>query len=226
MYQVYFLTHGYDVIYVGCTGQSLKQRFSHFGKPSQNHPIDKYVRKHGKENIKINHLQSYETRKDAETLEGQTIEMWQPICNATYDGKPGSKKGEKSPMFGKTHTAETRRKMSESHKGDKNYNFGKTLTAEHRQKISKAMTGDKNPSFGKTRTAEARKKISEAGKHPVWFYFGRVKQMRSYGFYIHEIAEFFGCSRTPIHNILKSNLQDPADSKTIPGLDHTHFPRP
>lgn len=59
-------------------------------------------------------------------------------------GKPGAllgRKGELHPMFGKRHSQETRRKMSEGHKGEKNHNFGKVCPKETREKISRTLTG-------------------------------------------------------------------------------------
>jgi group I intron endonuclease len=46
-------------------------------------------------------------------------------------------KGEKNPFYGKTHTYETKQKISEAHKG-------KILTEEHKKKISKAIQGEKH----------------------------------------------------------------------------------
>ena len=56
-----------------------------------------------------------------------------------------SKKGENHPMFGKHHTEEARRKMSEAHKG-------KHHTEEARRKMSEAHMRTAN---GKTRTSSS-----------------------------------------------------------------------
>ena len=45
--------------------------------------------------------------------------------------------GKPSGMNGKHHSAETRKKMSESRKGDKNPNFGKPMPDERKAKLSK-----------------------------------------------------------------------------------------
>lgn len=81
------------------------------------------------------------------------------------------KTGEKHPRFGKHHTVETRKKMSEAHMGEKNPMFGKPSTKgmqdkhhtnEARQKISAI-------GMGKHHTEETRKKMSATRtgkKHP------------------------------------------------------------
>ena len=58
--------------------------------------------------------------------------------------------GKDSPMYGKKHSAETKRKMSEAQKGKKQ-------SAETRRKISKAGKGRKHSN-------ETKRKMSEAGK--------------------------------------------------------------
>ena len=64
-------------------------------------------------------------------------------------------KSKNNPMYGKTHSEETRKKMSEAKKG-------KTLSEKTRKKISEANKGENNPMYGKTHSEEARKKMSEA----------------------------------------------------------------
>jgi group I intron endonuclease len=77
-------------------------------------------------------------------------------------GRPGEKNG----MYGKTHTEEARRNLSELHKGN-SYCKGKKASEETRLKISenaKLKIGEKNPFFGKQHTAETKKKIGATHK--------------------------------------------------------------
>lgn len=67
---------------------------------------------------------------------------------------------ENNPMFGKHHTEEARKKISEKATGRKH-------TDEAKQKMSKQRAGEKNIMYGKTHTEEAREKIAKAHGHPV-----------------------------------------------------------
>ena len=64
-------------------------------------------------------------------------------------------KGEKCAMYGKHHSEQSRKKMSEAHKG-------KSMSEEHYNKLSKAFKGEKNPFYGKHHSEEVRKKMSES----------------------------------------------------------------
>ena len=82
-----------------------------------------------------------------------------------------STSGEKSYWFGKTHSPETRKKLSEANMGKKHSpetrqkisegNIGKKCSPETRKKLSEAHSGEKGYWFGKTRSPETRQKISE-----------------------------------------------------------------
>lgn len=101
-----------------------------------------------------------------------------------------SKRGENNNNYGKHHSEETRKKISEALKGkqagENNYWYGKhlpeevkkkiseshkgkTLSEEHRKKLSEAFKGENHPMYGKHHTEESRRKNSEAHKgenHP------------------------------------------------------------
>lgn len=76
---------------------------------------------------------------------------------ASEEGRAQAKKhsletmGKNNPMYGKHHSEESKKKISESHTGEKNGNYGKHFTQEHRSKISEANKGkhkhigEKNP---------------------------------------------------------------------------------
>jgi group I intron endonuclease len=70
--------------------------------------------------------------------------------------------GEQNGMYGKTHTEEAKKIISEVHKGNV-YCLGKKASEETKQKMSenaKLKIGEKNPFFGKHHTQETIKKIN------------------------------------------------------------------
>jgi len=100
-------------------------------------------------------------------------------------------KGENHHMYGKTHSEETRKKISEGNKNKilteetkkrmSDAHKGKIRSEEHRRNLSEALKnpseetrrkrseaqkGEKNHNYGKTASEESRKKMSEAHKNP------------------------------------------------------------
>lgn len=73
--------------------------------------------------------------------------------------------------LGKTHTEESKRKMSEAQRGEKSWmygrkgelchNFGRKISKETKAKISKKLSGKNNPNYGKRWSDEIKRKISE-----------------------------------------------------------------
>ena len=87
--------------------------------------------------------------------------------------------GEKNPMFGKEHSEETRRKISNANKGvlsgEKNPMFGKHHSEETRRKISNSLKGKPSHNKGVPMSEEQKKKLSEnmkgkmlGEKHPMF----------------------------------------------------------
>ena len=73
---------------------------------------------------------------------------------------------EKNGMYGKHHSDETKKKISNAIRGEKHCNYGKKMSAEQKEKISKSKlgkyTGADNPFYGKRHTEETRRKIGDA----------------------------------------------------------------
>ena len=87
-----------------------------------------------------------------------------PTWNKGKHHSADARKKMSESLRGKHHSAETRLKMSESKKGEKNPLFGKHHSAETRLKMSESLSGENNPLFGKHLSAETRQKISESHK--------------------------------------------------------------
>jgi len=76
-----------------------------------------------------------------------------------------------NPMFGKKHSEESKKKMSEKKKGvfagDKHPLFGKHHSEETKEKIRQKALGRPSPRKGKTHSEESKRKMSEAKKGKV-----------------------------------------------------------
>jgi len=99
------------------------------------------------------------------------------------DVKIGLQAGDKNPFFGKNHSAETRKRLSEANLGEnhpffgqkhsdetlrkmseanKRIMLGKNHSDETLRKMSEAQKGENNSMFGKNHSAETRKRMSDA----------------------------------------------------------------
>ena len=84
------------------------------------------------------------------------------------------KKGENNPMYGKKHSEETRKKISEHHadvSGENHPMYGK----HHSEETLIKMRGENNPMYGKKHSEETRKKMSDAFKGRHWYNNGIVQ---------------------------------------------------
>jgi group I intron endonuclease len=114
------------------------------------------IQKYGKGNFKKAILEVCDSDEHAYEREAYWVERFDAVKNPNFynlcSGGTGTGFGENSPFYGKTHSNEARRKMSEAHKG-------KTLSDETRRKVSE---NNARHWKGKTRSLEARRKMSEA----------------------------------------------------------------
>lgn len=77
-----------------------------------------------------------------------------------------SKPGALNPMYGRTHTAEARRRISDAHRGNKHV-LGHKLSAERRHAISeraKQRVGPKNSFFGRRHSEETKLILAEKSR--------------------------------------------------------------
>ena len=100
---------------------------------------------------------------------GKYVQFMTRVEHAHYHNAGG-----KSPRCGKSHTEETKRKISAANTGKhasedarrkmSESRKGKTFSDEHKKKLSIALSGENNPMFGKTVSDETREKLSAAHK--------------------------------------------------------------
>ncbi len=101
--------------------------------------------------------------------------------------------GEKSPMFDKHHTEETKRKLSEASKGENNHNFGKRFSEETKQKLRKAHQGEKGSNV----------KLTELDARFILTVKTTRKNKYNADFKQRELANYFGVSISCIEQVMQ-----------------------
>jgi group I intron endonuclease len=108
-----------------------------------------------------NHPDKEKIREKIINSQKETMSKMTPEERREKYGKIGAKNG----MYGKTHTEDVRKKLSEINKGRICPNKGKKASEETKQKLSNIRknkyTGEDNHFFGKHHTEETKQKIRE-----------------------------------------------------------------
>ena len=103
--------------------------------------------------------QKFLSKKEAPIWESKVLTRMKVIesdrwLNRNNRNAPPISLGHSHPMFGKTHSEKTRKKMSISH-------TGKKLSEYTKQKLSKQRQAEDNPFYGKTHTTKIKQKIRQ-----------------------------------------------------------------
>ncbi len=183
-------------VYVGQTIGNLDRRKSDHLSSVKSIRYDSYfhnaIRKYGKDNFVWEIIEECNTIEELNEREKYWIEILDSISPNGYNLMSGGRNsmhhektkvemseirkgkycGKKHPRYGKKHTKETLKKMSESKQGENHPMFGKNHTRKSLKKMREAAqgenhpmygkTGKDNPNYGKTHTEETLKKMSEA----------------------------------------------------------------
>ncbi len=202
MYKIYLITNLFNLKkYVGITKFSLEERFSQHTK--RGFLLTEAIKKYGEKQFSIDLIEVVESVERAYELEIFYIKEYNTKAPSGYnltDGGDGIfgwnvteeyreqcssrvkelHKNKKVGMYGKKHTDETRKKMSESSKGNQNC-LGRVLSEETKLKISESnrgkivsdltkkkisenhhnVSGEKNPMYGKKHSPETIEKIRQ-----------------------------------------------------------------
>lgn len=166
--------------YIGITCQELNQRFRN-GKGYKSSPhFNNAIKKYGWSNFEHEILFSDLDEKTAKEREVEMISQYKTRnTDYGYNVTPGGEgySGSDSPWFGKHHTEEAKRKMSESRKGiPKPDGFGIKISAALKGRVFSKETKDKmkdnhydcsgknNPMYGKKLSKEHIEKLNHASK--------------------------------------------------------------
>ena len=142
--------------YVGRTSGSIESRWKghvkHSRSPTSTMLVTRAIRKYGEDQFTISKLVECFSREELNRTEVEKIEELNTRHPNGYNidkgggGGTGHRPGEDHPMWGKKHTDETKKLMSEAQKG-------KHLKDRHRPDckcwICRDSSGEKNPQFGK-----------------------------------------------------------------------------
>lgn len=175
MYTVYKHTAPNGKVYIGITGQKPEKRWQNGSGHKRNKHLYSAIRKYGWENFKHEIIcQAPMNAAQAGAVEKSFTALYD---SANPDKGYNHSAGGECGALGVRRSAETCRKLSESHKGKTPWNKwkkgqispnkGKHLSPETRRRLSEARKGANHPNYGRHLSAETRRKTSEAskGKH-------------------------------------------------------------
>ena len=146
--------------YVGITKVKVEERWRKNGEGYKTQIFYRAIEKYGWDNFQHIIIAKGLTKEEAEWLEIELIKVWDTTNrDKGYNIVEGGNafdglQGELNPNYGRTHSEETRRKISESrigkYFGEENPFYGRTHSEETRRKISEKAMGRTSPMKGKT----------------------------------------------------------------------------
>lgn len=139
----------------------------YIGKDSKNNPnylgsgafLKRAIQKYGKENFKKEILEVCSSQQELIKREEYWLNYYNAGNNPIFYNMHNYSSG---GVLGKSHSIETRKKLSEFQLGAKHHFYGKHLSEDHRKKLSESMRGEKCFWYGKKRSESARAKMSES----------------------------------------------------------------
>jgi len=168
---IYILTSPSGKSYIGQTIRPIEKRFKAHQKESNNCvALYNAIKYHGWNNFEKDWYECPD--EDLNFDEELLVREMGTLSPGGYNLKEGggangkmsdetkqkisySTSGEKNPMYGKTHTEETKQNIREAR-------VGKSLSNETKQKISDSTSGEKNHNYGKNMSEETKQKLSVA----------------------------------------------------------------
>lgn len=186
--------------YIGWTSKQVEKRWQNGNGYAKDQPVfNSAIKKYGWDNFEHIIFAEKLTAQEAKHIEVLLIALYKTNCtkykNPEYgynmtDGGDGcvgrilsedakrkmsenrpDVSGENNPMYGKKHTEETRKKISEAQMGEKSYMYGRTHSQETKNKIRESKIGEKNPNYGKPLAEETKQKLRESlsGENHPWY---------------------------------------------------------
>lgn len=202
--------------YVGQTTRSVEERWKEhkYNYGIYKYPFYKALKKYNPESFEVEVLCECYSKEDLDDKEVFYIDHLNSLVpngyNCTTGGNNGTRSeetckriseslkgifsGENHPLYGKKHSIESLRKMSNAQRGKvaskltlekmSKSQMGKTLSLEHRKKISESNTGKRHSKetieklsklhVGKKLSEETKKKISESTRSENHHMYGKT----------------------------------------------------
>ena len=183
--------------YIGITANTMKYRFEEHIYRSEKggkYKIHYAIRKYGKENFDIEMITATDNKEHALLIESENIKKYDSLANGYNMNEGGTGllyhtddtkkkmsdnnhwKGKKrsgidNPMFGREHSEESKKVMSEKKigvfAGEKHPLFGKHHSEETKEKIRQRALGRPSPRKDVILSEETKRKMSETKKGKV-----------------------------------------------------------
>jgi group I intron endonuclease len=160
--------NGLDRFYIGSSVDFSKRRTHHLNMlrrgSHMNIHLQRVYDKYGEESFSFVILEECEQdlilSREQYWIDKYDFDNLINICPTAGENNPMyGMKGELSPNWGKKHSEETKKKISDSNKGKECYWKGK-----ERPNHSERMKGENNPFYGKKHSEESLNKIREAAR--------------------------------------------------------------
>lgn len=138
---------------------------------------DGFVIHHKDENPENNDIENLQKMPRGEHQRLHVLEKWAEDDHRRKMSE--CHQGEKNHFYGRTHSDETKQRLSNMKRGEyvgeKNPMWAKKHSDVTREKMSKAQSGENNPNFGKKCTESLRKKLSQKRKE--WWNMKKLQQL-------------------------------------------------
>ena len=153
----------------------------YIGKDTKNKPsylgsgaiLKKAIQKYGKQNFRKEIIELCDSKEELIEREEYWLNYYDAGNNPMFYNMHNYSSGgisipsELHYLYGKHHSDETKRKMSNSRLGEKNHNYGEKFSVETRKKLSESMIhacarGERHHMFGKHQSDEVKQKLSKS----------------------------------------------------------------
>ena len=164
---VYKHTSPNNKTYIGVTCKKPEQRWQRGNGYKGNKYFYNAIQKYGWDNFTHEILFTNLEEHQAGLMEMSLIRYYRSTNpDFGYNVLTGGdiKVGENNPFYGKQHSSETRKRMSESKKGKPAHNKGIPMTDEQKLKISESRKGEKNWCYGQKMLPQTREALLKAVK--------------------------------------------------------------